>query len=38
MEFIERIEEHNIKCEACGAFYLYSATSLINSTIPEHEC
>ena len=27
-----------IKCEACRAFYLFFATSLINSMIQEHEC
>ena len=27
-----------IKCEACQAFYLFFATSLINSMIQEHEC
>ena len=27
-----------IKCEACTAFYLFFATSLINSIIQEHEC
>ena len=27
-----------IKCEACQAFYLFFATSLINSIIQEHEC
>ena len=27
-----------IKCEACRAFYLFSATSLINSIIQECEC
>ena len=27
-----------IKCEACRAFYLFFATSLINSTKHEHEC
>ena len=27
-----------IKCEACLAFYLFFATSLINSIIQEHEC
>ena len=27
-----------IKCEACRAFYLFFATSLINSIILEHEC
>ena len=26
-----------IKCEACGAFYLFFATSLINSIIQDHE-
>ena len=26
-----------IKCEACGAFDLFFATSLINSIIQEHE-
>ena len=27
-----------VKCEACRAFYLFSATSLINSIIQGHEC
>ena len=27
-----------IKCETCKAFYLFLATSLINSIIQEHEC
>ena len=27
-----------IKCEACRAFYLFSATRLINSIIHEREC
>ena len=27
-----------IKCEACRAFYLFFATSLLNSIIYEHEC
>ena len=26
------------KCEACRAFNLFFATSLINSIIQEHEC
>ena len=26
------------KCEACPAFYLFFATSLINSIIQGHEC
>ena len=27
-----------IECKACQAFYLFFATSLINSIIQEHEC
>ena len=27
-----------IKCEACRAFYLFFATSLINSIKQEHKC
>ena len=27
-----------IKCEACRAIYPFSAMSLINSIIQEHEC
>ena len=27
-----------IKCKACRSFYLFFATSLINSIIQEHEC
>ena len=27
-----------IKCEACRAFYLFFAMSLITSIIQEHEC
>ena len=27
-----------IKCDACRAFYLFFATSLINSIIQEQEC
>ena len=30
--------EKEIKCEACGAIYLFFPTSLINSIIQEHEC
>ena len=29
--------EKEIKCKACGAFYLFFATSFINSIIQEHE-
>ena len=32
------LNELGIKCEACQAFYLFFATSLINSIIQEHEC
>ena len=31
-------EGKEIKCEACRVFYLFFATSLINSIIQEHEC
>ena len=27
-----------IKCKACRSFYLFFATSLINSILHEHEC
>ena len=37
IEFIKQVEE-KIKCEACQAFYLFFATSLINSIIQEHKC
>ena len=30
--------EKEIKCEACQPFYLFFATSLLNSIIQEHEC
>ena len=36
-EFIKRVEE-KIKSEACRAFYLFFAASLINSIIQVHEC
>ena len=28
----------DIKCEACRAFYLFFATSLVNSIIQDNEC
>ena len=28
----------DLKCEACLAFYLFFAKTLINSIIQEHEC
>ena len=37
-EFIKGVGGKEIKCEACRAFYLFFATSLINSIIQEHEC
>ena len=37
IEFIQQVAEE-IKCEACGAIYLFFATRLINSIILEHEC
>ena len=36
-EFIKLVGEE-IKCEACRAFYLFFATSLINSIMREHSC
>ena len=27
-----------IKCEACQAFYLFFATSLLKAIVQEHEC
>ena len=36
IEFIKRVWGE-IKCEACRVFYLFFATSLINSMIQEHE-
>ena len=37
IKFIKRVEERD-NCEACRAFYLFFATSLINSRIQEHKC
>ena len=37
-ELRKRDKMLGIKCEACRAFYLFFATSLINSIIQEHEC
>ena len=36
IEFIKQDGGKKIKCEACRAFYLFFATSLINSIIQEH--
>ena len=33
VEFIKQVGGKEIKCEACRAFYLFFATSLINSII-----
>ena len=38
IESIKRVGGKEIKCEACRAFYLFFAASLINSIIQEHEC
>ena len=37
-ELGKRDKMREIKCEACRAFYLFFATSLINSIIQEHKC
>ena len=36
--FIVFIRGKEIKCEACGAFYLLFTTNLKNSIIQEHKC
>ena len=38
IEFIKRVGEKEIKCEACRAFYRFFATSLVNSIMQEQEC
>ena len=35
IEIMKQVEE-KIKWEACGVFYLFSATSYVNSKIQEH--
>ena len=37
LNLLNKFRKKKIKCEACGAFYLFFATSLINSIIQEHE-
>ena len=37
LDLLNELRKRN-KCEACRAFYLLFATSLINSIISEHEC
>ena len=37
IEFMKQVRGKEIKCEACRAFYLFFATSLINSIIQEYE-
>ena len=37
-ELGKRDKIRGLPCEACRAFYLFFATSLINSIIQEHEC
>ena len=38
LDYIKRVGEKEIKCEACRAFYRFFATSLIKSIIQEHNC
>ena len=38
IEFIKQVGEKRLKCEACRAFYLFFAMSLINAIIQEHRC
>ena len=35
---LNELEKKEIKFKACLVFYLFFATSLINSIIQEHEC
>ena len=35
---LNKLGEKEIKCEACRAFYIFFAASLINSIIQELEC
>ena len=37
LNLLNELRKREIKCEACRAFYLFFATSLINSIIQEHE-
>ena len=38
LSLLNELGKKKIKCEACQAFHLIFATSLINSIIQEHEC
>ena len=38
LNLLNELAEKETKCKACLAFYLFSATSLINSIIQEHQC
>ena len=38
IELIKLVGEKEIKCEACREFYLFFATSVINSIKNEHKC
>ena len=38
LNLLNEFGKREIKCEACRAFYLFFATSLIFSIIQEHEC
>ena len=38
LNLLNELRKKEIKCEVCLAFYLFFATTLINSIIQEHEC
>ena len=38
LNLLNELRERDIKCEACRAFYLFFATSLIILIIQEHDC
>ena len=37
LNLLNELEKKKVKCEACRAFYLFFAMSLINSIIQEHK-
>ena len=38
LNLLNKSMEKRDKCQACRAFYLFLATSLINSIIQEYDC
>ena len=38
LSLLNELGKREIKCEACQEFYLFFATSLINSIKHKHEC